>query len=208
MTEILAVVAVLAVLITLVFPALSGMRERGVAAKCVSQMRQQYVGAMSFVADKGVLPRAADGGTYFAREVAPYLGYDPTLTGKDYPVFLCPKRPVEKLQEIVSRQGGSISYGSYIVNPFVCGIPPNSMPVKRMAQFSKPSSVWFIADGNGQAAAYIWAPDTILRRIAYDHPISGSMKTQVMMLDGHAEAKTSEEMLANEGNLWGDPRLN
>lgn len=33
------------------------------------------------------------------------------------------------------------------------------------------------------------------------------MKAQIMMLDGHAEAKTVEEMIANDNNLWGDPRL-
>lgn len=205
--ELLAVLAIIAVLTTLLLPVVGGMRERADAAKCISNMRHQFMGAMAFAADKGVLPRAVDSGTYWFREIAPYLDYDPTKTGKDYPLFMCPKRPIKRLQEIVATQGGSISYGGYLTNPMVCGIPPNNLPVRRLPQFSNPASIWMIADGNAQAAAYIWDADTIRKRIAYDHKIGGQMKAQLIMLDGHATSKTLEEMLANEGNFWADPRI-
>lgn len=205
--ELLTVIGIIAVLATLLIPVFGVMRERSDATRCVSNMRQQYLGAMAFVADKGVLPRAVDGGTYWFREIAPYMDYDPTKTGKDYPLFMCPKRPFSRLQQIVGSQGGSVSYGGYLTNPAVCGIPPNNLPVKRMAQFPNPANTWMIADGNAQGAAYIWDPDTIRRRIAYDHKIGGQMKAQLLMLDGHATSKTVTEMLANEGNFWADPRI-
>jgi type II secretory pathway pseudopilin PulG len=201
------VIAIIAILAAVFVPVAGKMREQSEAAKCVSNMRQQYIGAMAFASDTGVLPRAADGGTYWFREIAPYLGYDPTKTGKDYPLFMCPKRPIKRLQEIVTSQGGSVSYGGYLANPALCGIPPNSLPVKRMSQFPKPASVWLIADGNGQAAAYIWDASTIEKRIAYDHKIGAQMKAQLLMLDGHATSKTKAEMFANEGNFWADPRI-
>ena len=207
LTELIVVIGLVVLVATLLIPGVGLMRERSDAAVCVSNMRQQYLAAMAFAADKGVLPRSVDGGTFWFREIAPYLNYDPTKNGRDYPLFMCPKRPLARLQQLVATQGGSVSYGGYLTNPAVCGIPPNSLPVKRMAQFANPANVWMIADGNAQAAAYIWDTDSIRRRIGYDHKIGGQMKAQLLMLDGHATAKTLEEMLANERNFWADPRI-
>jgi len=205
--ELLTVIGIIAILATLLIPVVGAMRERSDATRCVSNMRQQYMAAMAFAADKGVLPRAVDGGTYWFREIAPYMDYDPAKTGKDYPLFMCPKRPLTRLQQIAGSQGGSVSYGGYLTNPGVCGIPPNNLPVKRLAQFPNPANTWMIADGNAQGAAYIWDTDSIRRRIAYDHKIGGQMKAQLLMLDGHASSKTLTEMLANEKNFWADPRI-
>lgn len=206
--ELLAVIAILGVLFAILLPVVGRIREKANAVKCLSNMRQQHAGAMLFVSDnKGFLPRAVDSGTYWFREIGPYLGYDPTKTGKDYSLFMCPERPLERLEEIVAEQGGSISYGGYLTNPMVCGIPPNNLPIKKLVQLSEPSKTWMIADGNGQAAAYIWSEATIEQRIAFDHEIDGQMKTHLIMLDGHATSKTVEEMIANEGNFWLDPRI-
>lgn len=210
--ELLVVIAIILVLAAMVFPAVKGIQARANMTKCANNMRQQFAGAMAYAADTGVLPRSVDSGVYFFREVAPYLGYDyltppPTRTAKDYPVFMCPERSVDDLIKIVAANGGSISYGGYVYNPSVCGIPPNSLPVKRLSQFSKPSKVWMIADGNAQASPYAWDTTTIERRIAYDHVIGQSHMAQLLMLDGHAEFKTVEEMKANAGNFWAVPYL-
>ena len=207
LVELLSVIAIIAVLAGILLPSIGYVRSSARNSKCVSNMRQQYMTAMSYVSDKGVLPRAVDSGTYWFRELAPYLDYDPAKTGKDYSLFMCPERPVDRLQEIVSEQGGSISYGGYLTNPIVCGIPPNSLPVKKPAQFTDATNTWMIADGNGQAAAYIWDDRSIEERIAYDHKVGGEMVANIIMLDGRATSKTLEEMLENEGNFWRDLRI-
>ncbi len=188
------------------------MTARANITKCASNMRQQHAAAMAFAADTGVLPRSVDAGITFFREVAPYLGYDylaynPLRTAKDYPIFMCPERSLDDLTKSVAANGGSISYGGYVYNPYVCGIPPNGYLVKRMAQFSKPASVWMIGDGNAQASPYVDQPVTIEKRVAYDHLVGKFPKAQLLMLDGHVEFKTVEEMKANDGNFWKNPYI-
>jgi len=210
LTEILVSLAVIAILMVFLIPGFSAYRNLANIQQCAGNMRQQYAAAMAYAVDHGVLPGSINsGGVTFYRQVASYLGYDATKTARYFPVFMCPERPLAELTRIVEAKGGSINYGGYIYNPYVCGIPANSLPIRRLSEFRMPANVWMIGDGNGQASPYVWKGQeaTVENRIAYAHLVGGIRKTQLLMLDGHIEFKSVEEMKANEGNFWQDPRI-
>jgi len=206
--ELLISIGIVALLAALLLPAAASTIKKLNITKCANNLRQQHGAAMAFAADNsGTLPRAVDtGGVLFYRDVAPYMGYDINKRANDYPVFMCPERPLKVLANLVATKGGSIAYGGYLYNPWVCGITANGYPIKRLSQFEKPANTWMIADGNGQSAAYLIVPATIEDRIAYDHTVGGDAKAQIVMLDGHVELKTVTEMKENKGNFWAEPR--
>lgn len=212
MIELLVSIAIIAILASLLIPVANSIRKRARTTTCANNMRQQHQAAMAFAADTGTLPRSVDpGAVLFFTQVAPYMDYGlqagTSARAPDYPTFMCPERSRADLLKIIAQKGGSISYGGYVYNPWVCGLTANGYPIKRLAQFSKPGNTWMIADGNGQAAAYLDVPSTVEDRIAYDHSFGNEKKAQIMMLDGHVEAKTVSEMKANKGNFWADPRV-
>lgn len=210
--ELLVSVAIVGVLVAVALPAFGRVTGNAKSTKCAANQKQQFTAALAYAADKGTLPPSVNtGGIYFFREILPYMGCDDAKISMarawEFPVFMCPERSLDDLTRLVAQQGGSVTYGGYVYNPFVCGIPVNGYPVKRLGQFLAPGKVWMIADGNAQASPYLAAASTIEQRIAYDHLSGNVRKAQITMLDGHSEFRTVDEMKANKDNFWGDPSI-
>ncbi len=204
--ETLAAAAILAILLALLLPTAGIVRKRMNTMKCASNLRQLHTGAMRFAADhNGWLPISVDSGNNFFREAGAALGFrvENPFNPPDYDVFLCPERPLPVLKKLVAEgKGSSHNYGSYAENEWVCGVPPNGRPRKKVAQFTRPSSIWMIADGN--AVGVIYYPIDLpayTGRAAFDH----GGKIQTVMLDGHVERFTPKAFGDNEGNLFGIP---
>ena len=204
--ETLAAAAILAVLLALMLPVAGTVRKRMNTAKCASNLRQLHTGVMNFVAENnGWLPISTDIGNSFFREVGAALGLQAAYphVPPEYGVFLCPERPLPVLQKLVAEgKGSSYNYGSYAENEWVCGIPPNGRPRKKITQFTRPATIWMIADGNAVGAIYYPIDNPPFNgRAAFDH----GGKIQAVMLDGHVELFTPKVFGGNEGNLFGIP---
>jgi prepilin-type processing-associated H-X9-DG protein/prepilin-type N-terminal cleavage/methylation domain-containing protein len=64
--ELLVVMAIIIILVSLLFPALSGARERGNVTTCAHNMQQLAAACFAFANDNtGTLPRNGSGGTYY-----------------------------------------------------------------------------------------------------------------------------------------------
>jgi prepilin-type N-terminal cleavage/methylation domain-containing protein len=79
LTELLITIAVIGVLVALLFPVLSGSRQKGEAASCINNLRQIYTAAAQYEADNdGYLPlpylRTGSPLEAWTDKLPPYLG--------------------------------------------------------------------------------------------------------------------------------------
>lgn len=87
LVELLAVIAIVAVLMALIFPLLGKMVERSLQAKCAANLKNIYVAWGSYAADNaGRLAPAVTGQgpwyeDYWTKSLGPYLGFSKTLGG-------------------------------------------------------------------------------------------------------------------------------
>lgn len=205
--EMLIVVAILGVLSAMLFPLVSTFRANARTAKCANNLRQQHAATMAYAADHdGWLPICTDGGNpegnQFYHNISPYLLgktiFFPDYTA-NYSIFFCPERPRAVIERrLAEGKASSVGYGSYAQNEIVLGIPPNGRPRRKLAVFDKPASVWMIADANGYGAIY-YPTSVFPGRAAFSH----DHKMQAIMVDGHIEQFTEEQVANNENDIFG-----
>jgi type II secretory pathway pseudopilin PulG len=124
----LVVIAIIAILASLLLPVLGRARDKGKAAKCQSNLRQLAMAAVMYDDDHLVYPIGwppADGITsglfpIWYRQLQPYLGSKTNLSGKG--VFICPSslqraQPDEKLAGL--REGGFWGILAYAQNCYI-----------------------------------------------------------------------------------------
>lgn len=111
LVEMLAAVAIIAVLAAVAFPVLSNMQKRAKAAECTSNLRQVGAGLLAYAAENNNrLPGPGASGNAQSRwlhQCAVYMGYEPNrdVNGKpvyrqayNLPVFHCALCPRDKYQ--------------------------------------------------------------------------------------------------------------
>lgn len=111
LVELLVVLAIVALLLALAVPAVSGLLARGQAAKCLSNLRQLGVGLNLYLADHDQrMPELAAGRSSRGQDVpvidtvlAPYLG-------RSDAVFACPADPA------LARRTGTSYYWNVALN--------------------------------------------------------------------------------------------
>ncbi len=97
--ELLVVVAIIAVLVAMLLPALNMAREKAKQAACSSNLRQIATGIYYYGEDEGIYPHQIwDGTSYSFRLFLPCLL---RVTGcvKDYSVWYCPSNPAPKAEK-------------------------------------------------------------------------------------------------------------
>ena len=115
--ELLVVIAVLAILASLLLPALARAQDRGKAAACNSNLRQLIVATMGYEDDQKALPIGwpPDVGaglplsTIWYLTLEPYLGRRFTTTDQTNRVFICPS----------SLKGGYSGFLTYAQNDYI-----------------------------------------------------------------------------------------
>ena len=114
MVELIVVIGIIGFLTALAFPALKKAREAAGGSKCLGQLRQMGMAALSYANDNnGFLPPTYEpdpppgtGSTVFYRLLNPYLGSDRNVAEALYPkIYKC---PLDKAPFL----GGIASYGA------------------------------------------------------------------------------------------------
>lgn len=101
--ELLVVVAIIAILVAMLLPALRGAKDKAHAARCINNLRQLSMGLLMYSEDNGgvISPFAClpSGTCYWKWVLDPYLTRRPTVpTSLVYsPLWSCPKNPAVPL---------------------------------------------------------------------------------------------------------------
>lgn len=215
--ELLVVISIIALLIALLLPALSSVREAARGVTCLSNLRQLGIAVRVYVDEHGGL-MPVNGEFSFANEpgwhrwtarLLPYLPYDNELntTGpgvdelNSLSVYRCPT------QDFVLSEAGSNARGTYGINPWYSPDRYGSVHLP----FPEPTS-WltdkairqaselpFFADTNGTPTGGLFINiDSGPHPLALDHGYSGltdvrgpspnhAGSTNYLFADGHAE---------------------
>jgi prepilin-type processing-associated H-X9-DG protein/prepilin-type N-terminal cleavage/methylation domain-containing protein len=110
LVELLVVIGIIALLISILLPALGRARESAMAVNCMSNMRQLSVSFMHYVNEQnGFLPAIGPSQTFWAVKVYPYTGMDPEAArtfaafrthdpnSPPRSIFICPTNKIQKI---------------------------------------------------------------------------------------------------------------
>ena len=183
--ELLAAIAVIALLAALLFPLASRMIVKSQTSKCAANLRQIYSASLlwsqeNYNAMLLTFPTLNPTPTStWDQALRPYLGIDSTWpsaqnAGKRPPsVFAC---PASKSLTTLSRLS---DYGknAFVNNPYPV---PTQGPAYRWAGFNSASKVIFLADARGRDLSPFVLPDALIQS-RHDG------KANVLFYDGHVE---------------------
>ena len=217
--ELMVTIALIAILISLLFPALSSVREKAKSASCMSNLRQLGVALTSYLADtKGIYPghHTMSGTIVWPHRLRPYVG-------NNHDVFHCPSLGVDAKWPVtwsstephnnpnLAKYGyyaGEIEFRpttyvfSYGYNDWGTGPgglgasadDPNS-PLPRLATIANPSQMYAMGDTTADG---VW--DTA---IDPDNPTEAPSRrhnggSNILFVDGHVENVNYEDLVSRE----------
>jgi len=205
LTELLVVLAIIAVLAAILLPALSRSQDAAAATKCVANLRSISAGLMAYAAenDGKLIPSAAQGsaGPNWYRVLEPYMGHPQRSLDApaDLPWQQCPRKKFPAVNNLTVGYGWNfMNFGHDILNPATWGRGENS----HLAQVGQPARTIIIGDsqdeilpGQDFVHRYIYEGVTRLSR-------RHSGRGNYLFLDGHIQALTPEEVAANNFYLF------
>ena len=209
--ELLVVIAIIAILAAILLPALNSARQRGLAADCISRLKQVGTAIMMYSdASDGFLPGSCDTqGKYWTEILSQtnLLPGDPSTSDPDRKmVYRCPSIP---LTSGVAVNWAQRTYGMRI-NMDKAWKTRKYIPLKRVQSSSQ---IMYVADSwhlNNRIPALEFDGGLAYYNANYaghDSSIAAIHANQcnMMFLDGHADALAPEELLAIERKRWRDP---
>ncbi|MEI8244494.1 MAG: prepilin-type N-terminal cleavage/methylation domain-containing protein [Lentisphaerota bacterium] len=215
--ELLIVIAIIAILASMLLPALARAREKARSIQCTSNLKQ-LVTCHNFYADEyggWIRPGLLLAGSAMAwqSEIIYEIYKVPVATSFDDPRQSLIKCPSESTP--LRRTSGGFWYGHYTCNQWITGSEPlataaGSNPHK-LSQITKPSIAILLFDtGMKQLASCGWLDDS---RIAFRHGVSGGAaysedanykyyvptkrQANIGYLDGHVEPKRDQDIKVN-----------
>jgi len=208
MVELLASMAVIAVLAALLMSGMRNVQAGGRSAKCISNLRQIAIAAQTWASENGqhVLPAYMNGETsYFdpntwTGQLAPYLSYqaqDPNKSGVPaniWPVFVCPENPLR---------------GGYGQNYLYLGYGPTQSWGfwTAYAKVRQPSQTVFMVDsytiGNpAKWRSFVRPPSMKAMGDSMPSFVHPGNTAHALWLDGHVTAEKDNTAFTKDDQLW------
>jgi prepilin-type processing-associated H-X9-DG protein/prepilin-type N-terminal cleavage/methylation domain-containing protein len=197
--ELLVVISIIALLASLLLPALTMAREKGKQIRCANNLRNWGQAKLFYVADyNGWLynPKASSANnTGWRLALYPYLGFKKEYS---YPTLFkgsastCPSDP-----DPICTAG--ISYSSYGDNSWGCWALGNYFCI-RLNSIEKPSTLFSMGDSSG--SSYMGITCTNIHYISFRHNAGLNM----LFCDGHTEYKKAKDLTIgrdSDKELWG-----
>lgn len=206
LVELLVVIGIIALLISVLLPALSAARESSKRVQCLSNLRQMVIAAQAYVNNNGGFFPIAYYDAYEGTTTYSYAWDLTTIYGPGRPTEVVPGllwagRGTTKIQQCPSFEGGA----NYLVDPFT-GYNYNTSyighgqyeavpaPVKAVS-IRRPAAVAIFGDGQYGSGAnkFMRAPfpnpgdETFSGRWAGTQGFRHRKTTNVAFCDGHAE---------------------
>lgn len=216
LTEVLVVMAIMAILAAVAFPSLSKYAESGRKATCLSNLKQLGQATLNYAADhqqKYPLFRtyySGGGMNFWYMEIRPYLGATNTELprsssyphGRNLDVFYCPS---------VDRKLG-YPHTDYGANTYVFSPPtqPDEVLQSSSLRIPNPSKTAMyseiLGEGGSESSESSW--QLVARRVRGNpdryFPRRHGDTVHMVFCDGHAEGVPRHEVVANFTNYFGD----
>jgi prepilin-type N-terminal cleavage/methylation domain-containing protein/prepilin-type processing-associated H-X9-DG protein len=210
LTEMLVVLAIMAVLAAILLPSLVRQQSAAAAAKCVGNLRSISAGLMAYAAenDGKLIPSAARGSTglngaglNWYRVLEPYMGHPQRSLDApaDLPWQQCPGKRFPVVNNLTVGYGWNfMNFGHDVLNSATWGRGENS----RLSQVAQPARTIIIGDSQDE----ILPGQDFVHRYIYEGvtrmPRRHSGRGNFLFLDGHVQALTPEEVSANNFYLF------
>lgn len=211
LVELLTVIGIIAVLIAILLPALSGANRKARQVACLSNLQQIGHAVSQYVSDYGnVLPRSLHSSFAvrvqpWGRALMPYMGYGHYVSGSPrwQSLFNGPYRcPVDP------RRDDSYSYGKNVY-PELTSLETGGPTWWRVTDIRQPSRTIFFAElettpGADHVMAHFWGSAGV-SEVGFDRH---GKTSNYLFIDSHAEALAVHETydFLRKINLW-NPQL-
>ena len=158
--ERLVVIAIIAILASLLFPAIARAKDKGKTTSCASNERQLIMALTMYEQDQRFYPATWPAPIWYM-QLQPYLGRSATNKGEG--VFVCPSSYQKQSGNKGGRVGGYLGWLAYAQN----GMINNGMTTMSSSSIADPEGTLMYADTDGWDAGLY--PDGSPGNVCYRH---------------------------------------
>lgn len=196
--ELLVVISVMAILTSLLLPALNKAKATANSSLCQSNTRQIYMGCMSYSGDNNeyLTPSYATAPSFYWMQLLSDYGYlskcwDTTAPGP-FKIYKCPSESRVNTSSTAWATWKGCHYG---LGPYLTLVTAVSGRFTRVSEIPKPSEVAYVGDKPlGRADTFTWVSGYLDQ---YRH----SLGMNVCFIDGHAKWMKQTEVPHEEIDL-------
>lgn len=166
LVELLLVIVIIAILASMLIPALRGVREKGISINCVNNMKQIGLAALSYVDSYDTfMPEAQAAGwdnnahtaNWWVTEIHPFIDnrvWLGTAAGTSKSLICTSPAGYEERFELNGEKTSNYLWNIYLGHhSFYASSPPQYCP-KRITRCSNPSKAGILADGLAKSGPY------------------------------------------------------
>lgn len=190
--ELLVVVTVIALLLSMLLPALKSVRESAKTVKCQASLRQIGLAALGYTDDwRGLMPNCKSDGTEWETRISPYAEADHNGAQSGWGNFIGRGRVFTGCLNAKATGGPNLGYAmSYVLNSPLSSsgysYDPALGPMRnfRLINLTVPSSRYYIGERTG---------DQNIGGVGVVEFARHRQRTNALMCDFHVESETKAE---------------